>query len=78
MEKLNKYRQFKEKYPSFTKHQYKITLISKIKKGVKRMRWKILEFYAKVNDNNKETFGFNSIKCPPLLPELSELTLMVI
>ena len=41
----------------------------------------MLEFYRKLNDNNKETFGFKSIKCPPSVPELSdfesELTVMV-
>ena len=45
------------------------------------MRWKVLEFYGKLNGNNKETYGFKSIKCPPSVPELSdfesELTLMV-
>ena len=45
------------------------------------MRWKVLEFYGKLNDNNKETFGFKSIKYSPSVPELSdfesELTLMV-
>ena len=41
----------------------------------------MLEFYIKLNDNNKETFGFKSIKCPSSVPELSgfesELTVMV-
>ena len=67
----------KKNIPVSSKHQYKIILISKIEKVLKRMRWKILGIYAKLNDSKKETFGFNSIKCPPLLPELSELTLMV-
>ena len=42
------------------------------------MRWKVLEFYGKRNDNNKETFVY---KYPPSVPELSdfkgELTLLV-
>ena len=64
-----------------TKHQYKIILISKIEKVVKRIRWKALEIHGKLNDNNKEKFGFKSIKCPPTVSKLpnfeSELTLMV-
>ena len=42
---------------------------------------RVLEFYGKLNDNNKGRFGFKSIKNPPSVPELSdfesELTLMV-
>ena len=42
---------------------------------------KVLEFYGKLNDNNKERFGFKSRKNPPSVPELSdfesELTVMV-
>ena len=41
----------------------------------------MLEFYGKINDNNKETFGFKSMKYPPSASELSdfesELTLIV-
>ena len=53
-----------------SKYQYKIILISKIEKVVKRMRWKVLEFHRKLNDNNKETFRFKSIKCPATVSEL--------
>ena len=71
----------KKNIPVSSKHQNQIILILKIEKVVKRMRWKVLEFYGKPNDNNKETFGFRSIKRPPCVPELSdfesELTLMV-
>ena len=42
---------------------------------------RVLEFYGKLNDNNKGRFGFKSRKNPPSVPELSdfesELTLMV-
>ena len=45
------------------------------------MTWKVLEFYGKLNDNNKETFCFKLIKFPPTVSELSDfeskLTLMV-
>ena len=42
---------------------------------------KVLEFYGKLNDNNKRRFGFKSRKNPPSVPQLSdfesELTVMV-
>ena len=80
MEKLN-IDYSKKNILASLKHQYKIILISKIEEVVKRMRLKVLEFRGKRNDNNKETFGIKSIKCPPTVSELSdfesELTLMV-
>ena len=64
-----------------SKLQYKIMPISKTEKVVKAMKWKVLEFYGKLNDNNKENFGLKSIKCPPAVSELldfeSKLTLIV-
>ena len=38
------------------------------------MRWKTLEFLGKLDndDNNRETYGFKSTKCPPAVPELSQ------
>ena len=49
-------------------------LVSKIEKVIKRMRWKTLEFLGKLDndDNNRETYGFKSTKCPPVVPELSQ------
>ena len=45
------------------------------------MRWIVLEFYGKPNDNNKEIFSWKSIKCPPTVSKLSnfesKLTLKV-
>ena len=44
----------------------------KINKVLKRMWWKVLEFYGKLTDNNKQIFGFKSIKCPPTVSGLSD------
>ena len=43
-----------------SQRQYKIQLISKAEKLIKRMRWKTLEFLGKLssNNNNNQTFGF--------------------
>ena len=39
-------------------------LTSKVEKVLKRMRWKVLEFLGKLdNDSQKETYGFKSLKC---------------
>ena len=51
--------------------QYKIQLISKFEKVIKRMRWKSLKFLGKLSsDNNNQTFGFQSTKCRPPVNEL--------
>ena len=36
------------------------------------MRWKTLEFLGKLDSTRKETYGFNSCKCPPIVDELSD------
>ena len=45
------------------------------------MRWKVLEYQGKLDNNNKETYGFKSLKCPPAVSELknfeNELLLMI-
>ena len=45
------------------------------------MRWKVLEFPGKLDDNKKNTYGFKSLKCPPPVNEMknleNELLLMV-
>ena len=55
-------------------HQYKIQLISKAEKRIQRMRWKTLEFLGKLSsdNNNNQTFGFPSTKCPPPANELAD------
>lgn len=67
--------------PIPTKRQYTLSLISKIEKIIKRMRWKVLEFQGKLDDSGKETYGFKSLKCPPPANELknfeNELLCMV-
>ena len=44
------------------------------------MRWKVLEFQGKLDDNSKNTYCFKSLKCPPPLNEMknfeNELLLM--
>ena len=57
-------------------------LISKIEKVLKKnVVESIRVFWKTLDDNNEETFGFKSIKCPPTASELSdfesELTLMI-
>ena len=52
-----------------SKEQYKIHLISKIEKFIKKMRWKVLLFLGKLESINKETFGFRTGKCPTAVEE---------
>ena len=52
------------------KKQCKIQFISKFEKAMKRMRRKALELTLNSN-NNTETYGFQSIRCPPAVKELS-------
>ena len=49
-------------------------LVPKIEKVIKITRWKTLAFLGKldIDDNNRETCGFKSTKCPPAVPELSQ------
>ena len=58
--------------PQPSKHEYKIKLISKVESVIKQMRWKTLEFLGKLDSTQKETYGFNSSKCPPIVDELSD------
>ena len=57
--------------PIPSKKQYKIHLISKVEKFIKRICWKALQFLGKLESTNKETFGFRSRKCPPPVEELT-------
>ena len=45
------------------------------------MRWKALKFLGRLESSGKETFGFRSRKCPPVVDELtnfeSDLMLMI-
>ena len=57
----------KKNIPTASIAQYKLMLTSEIKKVIKRMQWKVLEFLVKLdsNSNKKETYGFKSLKCRP-------------
>ena len=45
------------------------------------MRQKVLEFQGKLDGNNKNTYGFKSLKCPPPVNKMknfeNELLLMI-
>ena len=45
--------------------------IAKEKSFTKHMRWKVLEFFEKLDSSEKETFGFKLHKCMPSVEELS-------
>jgi len=61
----------KKNVPIPSKFEYKLQLISKVEKVIKRMRWKALEFLGRLEQNDKKTYGFPSRKCPPPITELS-------
>ena len=67
--------------PIPSKEDYKIQLISKTEKFIKRMRWKTLEFLGNLHSSDKITFGFKSRNCPPIVEELenfeNELMFMI-
>ena len=58
--------------PLVNHHEYKLKLISKVESLIKRMRWKVLQFFGKLERTDKETFGFKSRCCPPTVEELCE------
>ena len=35
------------------------------------MRWKALQFLGKLESSGKQTFGFKSPKCPPVIDQLA-------
>ena len=39
------------------------------------MRWKALKFLGRLESSEKETFGFRSRKCPPVVDELTNFEL---
>ena len=73
MEKFN-INYSKKNIPTDSIAQYKLMLTSKIEKVIKRMRWKVLEFLDKLdnNSNKNETYGFKSLKCPPAVEEMAQ------
>ena len=67
--------------PIPTKQNYKIQLISKTEKFIKRIRWKALQFLGKLESTDKLTYGFKTRHCPPVVDELTnfenDLMLMI-
>ena len=53
-----------------SKEDYKIKLISKMEKFIKRMRWKAAEFLGNLHSSDKVTVVFKSRNCPPIVREL--------
>ena len=61
----------KKNIPIPSQEEYKVYLISKVEKFIKRMRWKALQFLGKLDSSEKQTFGFRSRNCPPAVEELA-------
>ena len=57
--------------PIPSRQDYKIHLLSKTEKFIKRIRWKALEFLGKLESTEKETYGFKSRNCPPIVGEVA-------
>ena len=57
--------------PIPSQQDYKIHLISKTEKFIKRIRWEALEFLGKLDSTEKETYGFRSRNCPPIAEEVA-------
>ena len=59
--------------PVLSKYQYKIQLISKGEKVIRRMRWKSLEFLDKLSSNvTKEIYGFKLLISPPAVEQMAD------
>ena len=62
----------KKNIPIPSESEYKLLLTAKTESLIKRMRWKALQFQGKLQPSDKETYGFKSKKCPPVVNELSK------
>ena len=59
--------------PICSEKQYIKALINNTEKFVKNLRWRTFFFLnADLENSIKETYGFNSTKSPPFIPELKE------
>ena len=59
--------------PICSEKQYIKALINKTEKFVKNLRWRTFFFLnPDLENSTKETYGFNSTKSPPFIPELKE------
>ena len=61
---------YNKNIPCPAKDEYEIQLISKNESFIKRMKCWALEFPGKQNSSTKETYGFESKKCHPVVKEL--------
>ena len=55
--------------PIPSKRQYILSLISKVEKVIRHMRWKVLEFQGNHDDSKNNTYGLKSLKCRPPVNE---------
>ena len=67
----------KKNIPFANQKNYKIQLIEKIEALIRRMRWKATFFLARSEEEEDEpikveNFGLKSLKCPPVVRELSQ------
>ncbi len=60
----------KKNIPIPTESEYKLLLTAKTDSLIKRMRWKALQYQGQLPPSDKETYGFQSRKCPPVVKEL--------
>ena len=56
-----------------SRNEYQIQLISKVENVLKRIRWKALQFLEKLEENDKETYGFKSRICPQSVDESKQI-----
>ena len=50
--------------------EYKIAFINQVRSFVTRVRWRAFHILYPSNREKKKTYGFNTTKPPPILPEL--------
>ena len=63
---------FNKNIPITSQNQYKIQLISKVGRVLQRMRQKAPHFLGKLEESNKETYGFKSRICPQRVDKLNK------
>ena len=57
--------------PIPSRQDYEIQLLSKTENFIIRIRWKALEFLGNLESTEKETYGFKSRNCPPIVEEVA-------
>ena len=57
--------------PIPSRQDYKIQLLPKTEKFIIRIRWKALEFLGNLESTEKETYGFKSRNCSPIVEEVA-------